>query len=167
MPTPRVNVAVAVVDDLVYVLGGSVVMIENNAHPTVLNEQYNPKLEQTADAKAPKITVISPQTGTYSTNVQVEFTVNKPVAMVRFGIDAQKLITASGNLTLTLQPGTHNITVYAIDTYGNIGNSQTVAFNVAENQPFPTTLILITSSIVVASIALAFTYFKKNKKYAL
>jgi Kelch motif len=45
----RVNAAVAVVNDLLYVIGGSVVMIENNAHPTALNEQYSPLMDQPAD----------------------------------------------------------------------------------------------------------------------
>ncbi len=164
MPTPRVNVAVAVVDDLVYVIGGSVVMIENNAHPAALNEQYNPKLEQTTDTQAPEITLLSPESKTYSSSVQVDFKVNKLVTMVRFGVDAQKLITASGNSTLNLQPGIHNITVYAIDIYGNVGSSQTVAFHVADNQPFPTTLIIIAASVAAACVVLALGFFKMKSK---
>jgi len=164
MPTPRVNVAVAVVDDYVYVLGGSVVMIENNAHPTTLNEQYNPKLEQTTDNKAPKITILSPETKTYPTTVKVDFSIDEPFVMVQFGIDSQKLTAASGNSTLTLQEGMHNITVYAVDVNGNVGSSQTVVFNVGENQSFPTALIIIAALVAAACVVFALVYFKKTGK---
>ncbi len=167
MPTPRVNVAVAVVDDYVYVLGGSVVMIENNAHPTTLNEQYNPKQEQTTDNKAPKITILSPETKTYSTTVKVDFSIDEPFMMIRFGIDSQKLTAASGNSTLTLQEGMHNITVYAVDANGNVGSSQTVAFNVGGNQPFSTELIIIVVLVAAACVVFAVVYFKKTKKAGL
>jgi hypothetical protein len=164
MTTPRVNVAVAVVDDLVYVLGGSVVMIENNAHPTAFNEQYNPTLEQPVDAQAPQIHVLSPKTGTYPPEVQVDFTVNKPVVMVKFGVDSEKLVAANGNSTLTLQPGSHNLTVYAVDAHGNIGISQTVAFTVKQTQPIPTELILAVASVSAVLAALAFALSKWQKR---
>ncbi len=164
MPTPRVNVAVAVVDDRVYVLGGSVVMIENNAHPTALNEQYNPTLEQPADAQAPQIHVLSPKTGAYSPEVQVDFTVNKPIVMVKFGVDSEKLVVANGNSTLTLQPGSHNLTVYAVDVHGNVGSSQTVVFTVKQSQPVPSELILAVALISAVLAALAFALSKWQKR---
>ncbi len=164
MPTPRVNVAVAVVDDHVYVLGGSVVMIENNAHPTALNEQYNPNLEQTTDNKAPKITILSPQTKTYPTTVKVDFSIDEPFVMVRFGIDSQKLTAASGNSTLTLQEGMHNITVYAVDANGNVGSSQTVAFNVAMNQPLSTEVIFAAAAISAVCVVFAFALFRRQTR---
>jgi hypothetical protein len=42
MPTPRINVGVAVVADLVYVIRGETLMIGSNAHASVVNEQYTP-----------------------------------------------------------------------------------------------------------------------------
>jgi hypothetical protein len=164
MPTPRVNVAVAVVDDLVYVIGGSMVMIENNAHPTTINEQYTPHMDQPADIQAPKITIHSPESKTYPSTIQLDFTINKPASTVRFGIDGQSLVAANGNSTLTFQPGVHNITVYAIDNDGNIGASETVNFSVAESQPFPIALIAITASLIATSVAIVSVYFKKTKR---
>jgi hypothetical protein len=42
MPTLRINVGVAVVDDVVYVIGGETLLIGNNAHASAVNEQYTP-----------------------------------------------------------------------------------------------------------------------------
>ena len=164
MPTPRVNVGIAVVDDLVYVIGGSVVMIENNAHPTTINEQYTPSMDIFSGIQAPKITILSPESKTYPSTIQIDFTVNKPVSTVRFGVDGQSLVLANGNSTLTFQPGLHNITVYAIDNDGNIGASETVNFSVAGAQPFPTVRIIIAVSVLAIGIAVALIYFKKPKR---
>ena len=66
MSTPRVNVALATVGDSVYVIGGSMVMIENNAHPTAIVEQYTPQKDRPADTQPPQITIVSPEQKTYT-----------------------------------------------------------------------------------------------------
>jgi len=163
MPTPRVNAAVAVVNDLMYVIGGSVVMIENNAHPTALNEQYSPLMDQPADNNAPTVNIESPQNRTYLSSMQLIFSINKPTTAIRVSIDAQNLFTAAGNSTLTLQPGAHNVTVYAIDTYGNVGASETVNFSVNEPQPCPTLLALAVVVLAICIIILA-VHLRKSQK---
>jgi hypothetical protein len=163
MPTPRVNAAVAVVNDLMYVIGGSVVMIENNAHPTAMNEQYSPLMDQPADNYAPTVNIESPQNETYPSSMQLIFSINKPTTTIRVSIDAQNLYTAAGNSTLKLQPGAHNITVYAIDTYGNVGASETVNFSVNEPQPCPTLLALAVVVLAICIIILA-VHLRKAKK---
>lgn len=42
MPTGRINVGVAVVNDTFYVIGGSTLEIGNNRHASAVNEQYTP-----------------------------------------------------------------------------------------------------------------------------
>jgi hypothetical protein len=73
------------------------------------------------------------------------------------------MYTATGNSTLTLQPGAHNITLYAIDTYGNVGASETVNFSVIEPQPYPTLLALAVVVLAICIIILA-VHLKKAKK---
>jgi hypothetical protein len=166
MATPRVNAALATVGDSVYVIGGSMVMIENNAHPTAVVEQYTPKKDQPTDIKPPQVSVLSPKEGTYAPTVNVEFTTSKPVGSVKLGIDGQTLISASGNTSLTLQPGKHNITVYAVDYSGNIGSSGTVDFTVSEIQdtPFFTTVVITVGvSILFLAAAVIWLFFGRKK----
>ena len=54
-----------------------------------------------------------------------------------YSLDGQQNITFSGNTNLTdISNGLHNITVYAQDTFGNIGSSQTTSFTVAKSAVF-------------------------------
>jgi hypothetical protein len=53
MPTPRINVGVAVVADLVYVIGGEALKIGSNAHAIAVNEQYTPFGYGTSDQSTP------------------------------------------------------------------------------------------------------------------
>ena len=57
-----------------------------------------------------------------------------------FSLDGQTSVTIVGNVTLAVLPeGSHNIVVYAKDTAGNTGTSETIYFNIV---PFPITLIV-------------------------
>jgi multisubunit Na+/H+ antiporter MnhC subunit len=63
--------------------------------------------------------------------------------------------------------GVHNVTVYANDTYGNMGASQTIDFIVEVpevTEPFPTALVATAfiASAAVACVGLL-VYFKKRK----
>jgi hypothetical protein len=104
----------------------------------------------------PTINVLSPESVTYSNaNVSVDFVLNKQVTWMGYSLDGIENKTITGNLTLTDLPfGTHNITVYANDTYGNQGASQTINFTIKE--PFPTLLLaavsILTGLIVLTSL---------------
>jgi N-acetylneuraminic acid mutarotase len=161
MPTPRVNAALATVGDSIYVIGGSIVMIENNAHPTTIVEKYTPQNDCQVEVQPPKIEILLPQDKTFSTTFAVDFTLNKPVVNIKLGVDGQPLVQISGNTSLTLQPGKHTLTVYAVDFSGHIGYSKTVTFNVYEVQPFPVLLVGVVSVFLVA-VALLLVYFGKR-----
>lgn len=92
----------------------------------------------------------------------MNFTVDEPVSQVAYSLDGQTNMTVVGNTALAnLTYGKHNVTVYAWDAAGNIGASKTIDFTVAE--PFPSTLVFVTSvGIAVAVIGLV-VYFKKRK----
>jgi hypothetical protein len=168
MPTPRVNAALAAVDDAVYVIGGSIVMIENNAHPTSIVEQYTPQKDQPVDVQPPKITVLSPQNKTYFTaQVAIDFMLNKPAVNLQFGVDGQTLVSADGNSSYTFQPGKHCLTVYATDHQGNVGVSETVHFTIAEPESSPYFLmpVLVGAGVLVflVGVVLAWYFRRKNR----
>lgn len=169
MPTPRVNPALAAVGDSIYVVGGSIVMIENNAHPTSLVEKYTPKNDNPVERQPQIIEIHSPRSQTCSSNVEVAFTVNEPVVSMKIDVDGQKLVQVSGNTSLTLQQGSHSITVYAIDYCGNIGASRTVCFTVADSEGISASLLVwigVGALAFLAGIILLWLYFGKKAEPA-
>ena len=118
----------------------------------------------TIDTTPPVISALSVQNKTYSTpDVPLNVTVNEPVSQVIYSLDGQENVTVAGNTTLAgLSVGVHNVTVYAWDTAGNVGASETISFSV--DVPFPVVPVAAASvaTIAVVSVALLF-YFKKRK----
>ncbi len=151
------GLGVAVVDDVLYALGAG-----------VANERYVPVGYGTVP---PVVSVLSPENNaTYASgNVSLAYAVNKPYAQANYSLDGLQTAALSGNTTLMgLANGSHNVTVYATDEFGNTGASETVTFTVAqetEPQPFPTTLVIV-AVIVVGAIAAAglLFYFRKRKR---
>ena len=180
IPTDRIKFSAAVVNDMLYVMGG---IIENftypysttiyNDTPIAVNEQYTPIGYGTPDPSyvpptetaPPKISVLSPVNQTYNeSSVSFLFTVDKLVNWTGYSLDGQDNVTVTGNTTLTgLSNGLHNITVYAEDTFGNIGASETIAFTIA-SAPFPTVPVAAASvaSVAVAGVGLLI-YFRKRR----
>ncbi len=72
-------------------------------------------------------------------------------------------MTVTGNATLAgLIVGEHNLTVYSWDSAGNIGESETVTFNISTPEPFPTILeIKLTVLVIVIGVAVL-VYLKKR-----
>lgn len=166
MLTPRVNAAVATIGDTVYVIGGSIVMIENNAHPTTIVEAYSPQNDCPVNMHPPEIIIQSPKATTYTETVTINFTVNKPTVNIKLGIDGQELCSVSGNTTLTFQPGNHNVTVYAVDQSGNIGTSNTVNFVISAGEYVAfssTVLFLVGFGALFFFVGVAFVWCYKKK----
>ena len=70
--------------------------------------------------------------------VPLVFNVNDSTSWLGFSLDNQLNETISGNVTLTdLTEGNHSLVVYANDTYGNIGKSDTAYFTVTLPAPTP------------------------------
>jgi len=169
IPTHRYDFGVAVVNDMLYAIGGytsyypdllySVPYGPSNT-PHATNEQYTPFGYGTVP---PLVQVVSPENITYAAdNVSLAFTVNKPTQWVGYSLDGQETVAVTGNTTLTgLQNGLHNITVYAKDTFENMGTSETVYFSV--EVPFPTTLVIVSVASVAVIGAVLAIYLKKRK----
>ena len=103
MPTTRAAAAAAVVNDLMYVIGGGFWL----GHDKDANEQYTPFGYGSIE---PVVSVLSPQNKSYSeSNVSLTFTVDKPVSWMEYSLDGQDNIFCTGNTTLPSLPnGAHN-----------------------------------------------------------
>lgn len=181
MPTARFGATAAVVNDIFYVIGGS--GYNGNAVHGVAgvanNEQYTPVGYGTPDPSymlehaPPEISLLSPLNQTYNdSSVPLVFTVNKLLAWASYSLDGQQNITITGNGTLTnMTNGLHDVTVYANDSFGNIGVSEPSNFTVAltplkNSQPFPTVTVTAISGVAAVVVVGAglLVYFKKRKR---
>ncbi len=124
------------------------------------------------DLSSPNIASLSIENKTYNTtNIPINFTVDKSIVQAAYSLDGQANVTIAGNSTLTgLSLGAHNITVYAWDDSGKVGASQNVNFTVAnisaqggQSEPFPISTIIAVFISFMVGIALTFLFFfKKN-----
>ena len=116
------------------------------------------------DGTPPIISALSLENKTYNQNdLSLNFTVDEPISWMGYSLDGQANITAAGNFTLTALPsGSHTFTLYANDTVGNMGASETINFSITT--PFPTTAAFSGVLTVVAVGAVLAIYFKKRKQ---
>jgi len=176
LPSYRINFGTAVLNDTLFVIGGGIAddWFVGTLSPTPANEQYIPIGYGTPDPDyilrntAPEIKVLSPLNGVHNkSSVPLNFTIDKTVNWTIYSFDGRENITVQGNITMTnLSNGLHNITVYAQDTYGNIGSSNTINFTV--DKPDPGSFSVV-SPFVAVSVAVALAaagllvYHKKHK----
>ncbi|MCL4429998.1 MAG: hypothetical protein M1167_04520 [Chloroflexi bacterium] len=122
MPTARAYLGVAEVNDVLYAIGGF-----DGTNWLDTNEQYKPVGYGTVP---PSIQITSPENKTYS-EVRLAFTVNRGVQWMGYSLDNHANVTIQGETKLfNLSQGAHKITIYANDTFGNVGSSNTVFFSV-------------------------------------
>jgi hypothetical protein len=115
----------------------------------------------------PEISLLSPLSQKYNeSSVSLVFLLDKSVNWAGYSLDGEQNVTITGNTTLTgLSSGLHNVTVYAEDTFGNEGASETITFTVEAPEPFPTALAIAASGVAVAIIAVGLlVYFRKRVK---
>jgi hypothetical protein len=192
MPTGRTDFGIANINDTLYAIGGYTYNLSSDSYgdtilggpmtPSAVNEQYIPIGYGTPDPSyvlehiPPKISLLSPVNQTYNEpNVSLVFMVDKAVNWTGYSLDGQQNVTITGNSPLTnstvtnvtisnMTSGLHSITVYANDTFGNVGASETISFTVAKPESFPTTLVAVASVASVALIGvILLIYFRKRK----
>ncbi len=102
------------------------------ANDTFGNMEKSDTVFFTVDTTPPNILLLSPQSTTYtSTNLPLNFTLNKSTSWMGYSLDNQANVTINGNSTLdSLSSGAHTLAVYANDTIGNMGKSVVISFNV-------------------------------------
>jgi nitrous oxidase accessory protein len=112
-----------------------------------------PKLLTSPDITPPTISILSLENMSYPIgNLSLTFTASEPTSWIGYSLDGQENITVAGNTVLVgLFVGSHYLTVYANDTAGNTGISETIYFRI--ETPFPTTLL-----VAVAIIACVFGF---------
>jgi parallel beta-helix repeat protein len=119
----------------------------------------------------PKVSVASPLNQTYSkTSISLTFQIDKIFNWVGYSLDGQTNVTINNNSTISnVAYGSHSITVYANSTFGIIGASKTVDFNVAKSEPFASEIViavLIVAAAIVISLVLAAIYRIRHQKAA-
>jgi N-acetylneuraminic acid mutarotase len=146
MPTSRAYLGLAVVNDVVYAVGGF-----DGANWLSSNEEFKP----VGYGKIPpEVEIVSPENRSY-TNVEVSCKVNKAVSWVGYSIDDTINVTLAGNPSLTgLVDGEHFIVVYANDTLGNMGVSPKVYFTIDTIAPNITVLMPLEQNYNTADIPL-------------
>jgi hypothetical protein len=119
------------------------------------------------DGNPPVISNLSLENKTYSQNdLPLNFTTNQPTSWIGYCLDGKSNVTVAENATLTgLSDGSHSITIYANDTAGNIGASETVIFTVDTPKPFPIKLVATASGASVAVVGLSLLVFFKKYKH--
>jgi hypothetical protein len=128
------------------------------------NPQLSPSPSPTPPP--PTITLLFPENKNYTPNaIPLNFTLPEPAEWIGYSLDEQANITINGNTTITgLSSGLHTITVYANDTFGDIGTSQTINFTIAKPEPFPTVPVAAVSVAVVALVAAGLLVYNKKHK---
>jgi len=119
------------------------------------------------DIVPPIITILTPQNTTYAvSNVTLSFTVNEPTSWIGYSLDGLQNTTITGNTTLVaVADGQHTLIVYANDTIGNAGVSETVHFSVNVPQTDQFLLWLIVTVVAVAGVTVSvLVYRMKSKK---
>ena len=176
------EIAAAIMDDLIYVIGGSYSELAAqdpwgytaNPEPVynppppfpAINYRYTPIGYGAPELTAPRIAVLSPENRDYSSgNVSAIFTVDEPTGWMGYRLDRQQVVAIAGNTTLNgLAGGLHNITIYAKDASENSGASETISFTIAEgSEPFPTVPILASTIAAIIVAAGLLVYFRKRK----
>jgi hypothetical protein len=116
----------------------------------------------------PKVTINWPVDQTYeSSNVPLVFSVDvysaeKSVDWFGYSLDGQRNVTITGDITLTgLSSGWHKITIYANDSFGNMGASKTVTFG---KLPFPVAAILGISGVSIALAVGLFVFLRRRNR---
>lgn len=167
MLSRRIYLGLAVVDDRLYAIGGANGYILPGWTGSAENAMYTPfEHLESIDGTRPVVTILSPENRTYnSSNVALVFVVNELASWMGYSLDKEERVNVTSNTTLSgLSNGVHNVTMYANDTFGNMGISETSSFTVETQQElFPTLLVIAVSVAVIAVAVGLIVYFRKRK----
>ena len=114
------------------------------------------------------ISIVSPENKTYTvTHVDLTFTVSEPTSWIGYSLDGQANVTIAGNTILSgLTNGSHWLIVYAKDTDGKTGTSETIYFTIfQQSEPLPITWIVAATAIISIGGAAFLLYFKKTRNH--
>jgi len=120
------------------------------------------------DKTPPNISNLSVENKTYtSTDIPLDFNINETASQISYSLDNLANVTINGNTTLTgLVESPHSLTVYANDTAGNMGATETIYFNIEVPKPSSNIqqIIAAASGGSIAFIGIGvLVYFRKRK----
>jgi N-acetylneuraminic acid mutarotase len=122
MPNHRAYFGVAVIDDVLYAVGGF-----DGVKCLSLAEKFTPA---GYGLVAPKIEILTPENKTYK-EVSISYLPSRPTEWVGYSLDNRPNVTITGETKLSnIANGPHTIRVYANDSLGNMGVSNTVYFSI-------------------------------------
>jgi hypothetical protein len=119
---------------------------------------------------------ISLENMTYTTpDVPLNFTDNENSCQLTYSLDGKENVTIAGNTTLYgLSNGTHNLTVYAQDDFGNIIDSKEVIFEVSDiastaqsSEQFPTgffAVAFVAIAVIILVVTFLFLAYRRHRK---
>jgi parallel beta-helix repeat protein len=112
-----------------------------------------------SDTTPPAIVIISPENKSYAVNnVSLTFAVNELVFGMAYSLDGQSNVAITANTTLTkLSEGSYSIIVYATDSFGNNGASNTTLFTIDLSPPSVSILSPENKTYDATDIPLTFT----------
>jgi hypothetical protein len=132
------------------------------------------------DISKPNIIILTPQNQTYTVSqIPLDFNISEQTDSITYTLDQYPSQEIYENTTLSnLAVGTHILTIYANDTIGRLGSSQTIYFTIAQNakaqisteqtsQTFPiTALAIVVSAIaIIIGLSLGFLLYKRHRKH--
>jgi hypothetical protein len=148
MPTARAYLSLAVVNDVVYALGGfdGISWLNKNEEFTPVGYGKIP----------PEIEIVSPENKTYK-SIEIDYKINKAVSWVGYSLDGYTNVTLMGTPEITGIPdGEHSLMLFANDTLGNMGASQKVYFRIDNTAPNITILSPTQQTYSIADVPLTF-----------
>jgi hypothetical protein len=131
---------------------------------------YNPRFEVIGSStinfsiNAPILNMNVSEANNTSGKISVNVVTSESYFWIGYSLDNQANKTSNGNFTLTnLAKGSHNLTVYANDTAGNMGASNTIYFTVNEEPSqntnfFSSNLVPIVLVILILSLVALVIY---------
>jgi N-acetylneuraminic acid mutarotase len=157
MPTPRGYLGLTAIDDVLFAIGGY-----NGEKWLDTNEQYKP----IGYGKVPPIVkIVTPENKTYI-ETKLAFNINRVTSWVGYCLDNQANVTITGKeLKFNALPdGQHSVLIYANDTLGNMGYSNTVYFSIDTIGPQIVILLPKNQSYGSTDIQLTFTVNEAAQK---
>jgi hypothetical protein len=162
MSLVRSDFGLAMVNDVIYVVGGSIVTCPSGyTTPTKVNEAYfpvgygSPDPAYVFEHTSPNVTLDVSLNATFkNSTVPLVFYVDKKVSWMGYSLDGGPSVSVDGNTTIAnLTNGVHSLIIYANDTYGNYAAPQTLNFTVAVPEPFPVLVFAAVTATLGAVIA--------------
>ena len=115
------------------------------------------------DTEAPKITNLYVNR-TDTSDLLLNYAVDENTSWVGYSLDNQANVTINDNAVLRDLPnGVHNVTIYAKDSNGNIGVSETISFAVGLFPLMVVVALIATAVIVVVAVASVILYKRRKK----